>query len=66
MTAIRNGPKQTISVRGGLKLLGMVSELDTKCVPARTLGPKGKWIVRSHIGWRGERNILYEGVETPS
>ena len=24
------------------------------------------WIVRSHIGWRGERNILYEGVKTSS
>ena len=20
--------------------------------------PQGRWIVRSHIGWRGERNIL--------
>ena len=31
---------------------------------ARTLGaPKG-WIVRSHIGLRGERNIPYKGVET--
>ena len=33
-------------------------------MPARTLGPKGGWIVRSHIGWKGERNILYKGVET--
>ena len=33
-------------------------------VPARTLGPKGGWIVRSHIGWGGERNILHKGVET--
>ena len=22
------------------------------------------WIVRSHLGWGGERNILYEGVKT--
>ena len=21
-------------------------------------------VVRSHIGWRGERNIIYKGVET--
>ena len=31
-------------------------------VPARTLGPKEGWIVRSHIGWGGERNTLYKGV----
>ena len=29
---------------------------------ARTLGLKGGWIVRSHISWRRERNIFYEGV----
>ena len=28
-------------------------------MPAGTLGPKGGWIVRSHNGWRGERNIFY-------
>ena len=33
-------------------------------VPKRTLSPEGGWIVRSHIGWRGERSILYKGVET--
>ena len=33
-------------------------------VPAMTLGPEGGWIVMSHIGWGGERNILYKGVET--
>ena len=33
-------------------------------VPARTLGPEEGWIVRSHIGWGGERNIFYKGVET--
>ena len=31
---------------------------------ARTLGPEGGWIVRSHIGWGGKRNIVYKGVET--
>ena len=35
-------------------------------VLARMLGLEGGWIVRSHIGWRGERNILYKGVETSS
>ena len=29
-----------------------------------TLGLQEGWIVRSYIGWRGERNILYKGVET--
>ena len=33
-------------------------------MPARTLGIEGGWIVRSHIGWGGERNIIYKGVET--
>ena len=31
---------------------------------ARTLGPKGGWIVISHIGWGGEQNTIYKGVET--
>ena len=33
-------------------------------MPARTLGPEGGWIVRSHIGWGGERSIFYKDVET--
>ena len=33
-------------------------------MPMRTLGLEGEWIVRSHIGWGGERNTLYKGVET--
>ena len=31
---------------------------------ARTLDPEGGWIVRSHVGWGGERNTLYKGVES--
>ena len=27
----------------------------------RTLGPQREWVVRSRIGWRGERNIPYKG-----
>ena len=30
------------------------------------VGPRRGWIVRSHISWRGEQNILYKGVETSS
>ena len=26
--------------------------------------PRRGWIVRCHIGWGGERNILYKGVQT--
>ena len=29
----------------------------------RLWAPKG-WIMRSHTGWKGERNIPYKGVET--
>ena len=32
-------------------------------VPVRTLGPQVVWIVRSHISWRGERDIPHKGVE---
>ena len=32
----------------------------------KTLGPQVEWIVRSHIGCRGERIIVYKGVETVS
>ena len=42
LTAIRNGPKRTISVSGGLGLLEMVSEPDTEqCASEEVrLGPK--------------------------
>ncbi|KAG7027141.1 Chromatin assembly factor 1 subunit FAS2, partial [Cucurbita argyrosperma subsp. argyrosperma] len=31
-------------------------------VRVRTLGPQERWIVRSHIGWREERNIAYKTI----
>ena len=56
----------------------MVLELDTRrCVSeepesqrrvdmgrcaSKDAGPRREWIVRSHISWGGERNILYKGV----
>ena len=59
LTTIRNGLKQTRSTSGGFGLLQMTLELGTEeC--ARL--PR-EWIVRSCIGWRGERNISYKGVE---
>ena len=38
-------------------------------MPARTLDPKGGgggYILMFQIGWGGERNLLYKGVETSS
>ena len=42
----------------------MVSKPDTGQCASEDAGLQGGWIVRSHIGWRGERNIPYKGVET--
>ena len=67
----RASSKRTISTGGGLGLLQMVSEPDTgRCaseetepqrgwtrggVRARTPGPEGGWIGRSHTDWRRKR-----------
>ena len=50
-----------------LWLLQMVSKPDTGKYASEDSGPQGRWIVRSHVGWRRERNIpniSYKGVET--
>ena len=39
----------------------MVSELDAEYCASEDVGPQGRWIVRSHLGWRGEQNIPYKG-----
>ena len=31
---------------------------------SKDVGPEGGWIVMSHIGWEGEQNTIYKGVET--
>ena len=78
LTAIRNGPKRTISTSGGLGLLQMVSQPDTgRCVneeaepqkgwtqdsvPAKTLGPEGGLGVPTSIG---EGNECQQGRWTP-
>ena len=54
LTTIRNVPKWTISVSGGFELLQMVLELDTEWCASEGVGPTRGWIVRSHVGWRGE------------
>ena len=61
---ICNKPKRIISTNGGLGLLQMVSKPDTGRCASEDAGPQGKWIVRSHIGWRGERSIPYKDEET--
>ena len=64
LTTIHNRPKWTISASGELELLQMVSELDTGQCASEDAGPPRGWIVRSHIGWRGEQSIPYKSVET--
>ena len=67
LMTIRNWPKWTISANGGLGQLQMVSELDTgRCASEDIELPMGVncEVVRSHIGWSGERNISFRGVET--
>ena len=45
-------------------MLQMVLEPDTgRCVNEDSGAQQG-WIVRFHIGWRGELNIPYKGMET--
>ena len=55
--------KRTISASGGFELLQIVSKPITGQCASDDAGPQGRWIVRSHIGWRGERNIPHKGVE---
>ena len=64
LTTIHNGPKRTIYASGGLGLLLMVSKPNIGRCSSEDAGLPRGWIVRSHIGWREERNISYKGVET--
>jgi len=64
LTVTRNELKQITSASGGFGLLQMVLESDIRWCVREDAGFSGGWIVRSHIGWRGERSISYEGVET--
>ena len=61
---MHNGLKWTISASGELRAIQMVSELDTGRCVNEDVGPPRGWIVRSHIGWRGERSLPGKGVET--
>ena len=61
---MRNGLKRTISTSGGLGLLQIVSESIIRQCTSNDTGPQGKWIVRSHVDWKGELSISYKSVET--
>ena len=71
----RCSPKGVDTRRCASKDAGPQRELDLGVVPHRLeegksvsedAGPKGGWIVMSHIGWGGEETTIYKGVETPS
>ena len=61
---MRNGPKRTIFASGRLGILQMVSKPDIEQCVSEDNGPPRGWIVRPHIGWRGEQSISHKGVET--
>ena len=42
----------------------MVSEPGSERCASKDAGRPRGWIVRSHIGWSGERNISIKGVKT--
>ena len=55
---ICNESKRTISTSSELELLRIILEQDTgPCASEDARPPKG-WIVRSHIGWRGNEAFL--------
>ena len=58
------GLKRIIFASSGLGLLQMVLESGIERCANEDVGSLRGWIVRSHISWRGERNIPYKGVET--
>ena len=64
LKTLRENPKRTISASGGFGLLQMESEPNTGRCAYKDAEPQRGWIVRSHLGWRGKRSILYKGVET--
>ena len=43
---------------------GVPHRLENGASASEDTGPEEGWIVRSHIGWKGERSTLYKGMET--
>ena len=64
LTTIHNRPKWTVSASGGLRLLPMVLEAYIGRCTSEDAGSQERWIVRSHIDWRCERDIPFKGIET--
>ena len=48
----------------GVDLAGVPHRLEKGKCASEDAGPEGGWIVMSHLGWGGEQNTLYKGVET--
>ena len=58
-------PVKTLGLRGGGFGGGPISIGGRKeCQRGRWALKGGGWIVMSHIGWGGEQNTIYNGVET--
>ena len=55
--------RRTISTSGEIGPLQIVLESSTGRCASEDAGSLRGWIVRSHIGWRGERSIPYKGVK---
>ena len=55
-------PHPYILINGGLFSSPSMWDITTN----EDVGPSRGWIVRSHIRWRGKRNIPYKGVKTSS
>ena len=58
----RRASKDVGPQRGGE--LGVPRRLEKGMSAKEDARFKGGWIVRSHIGWGREQNILHKGVET--
>ena len=57
---IRGGVQaRTLGLEGGVDC-GVPHRLEKGTSANEDAGPSGGWIVRSHLGWRGERNIFLQ------
>ena len=56
-------PVRTLAPNG-VDLVGVPHQLEKEKSSSEDVGPRRGWIVTSHIGWGGEQNTLWKGVET--
>ena len=64
---LRGSSKGKVQRRQYLIAIGcykMVTEPDIEQSASENAGPPRGWIVKSHLGWRGEQSIPYKDVET--